>query len=137
MKKLLLLFIATTLLSGCATQGQESYVSRSMSLSMGMTKDQVTAIMGAPRRAAARQTNEGLSESYSWWSPKRIGLGVVDNEIVATDRVFVRFLNGSVVEWGDKYDPSEMMDKSIEKSKEMVREMQNNNSPARPAANSP
>lgn len=81
-----------------------------MRLSMGMDKNQVTDVMGAPRKASAKMTDQGLSERFFWWSPTLIGFSNVDNEMLSNDRVFVRFVNGKVVEWGDKYDYSSMMD---------------------------
>jgi hypothetical protein len=92
-----------------------------MGVTMGMTKDQILALMGPPKRVSARNSNSNLIETLSWWSPKFIGFTPIDNEILSSDRVFVRFANGKVIEWGDKYDFSESIDKSREAQVEMMR----------------
>jgi hypothetical protein len=117
--KFLTLVFALLFLAGCTTT--QNYTSKAMTVSMDMTKEQVIALMGVPKRVSARKINDGLVERLSWWSPKIIGFTPIDNEMLATDRVFVRFLNGKVVEWGDKYDFSESMEKSQEAQTEMLK----------------
>ncbi|WAC75326.1 hypothetical protein OU995_11770 [Roseateles sp. SL47] len=109
MKPTVFIAAAALALSACAHQS-ESYSSRSMRLSMGMDKNQVTEVMGVPRKSSAKMTEQGLSERFFWWSPTLIGFSNVDNEMLSNDRVFVRFVNGKLVEWGDKYDYSAMLD---------------------------
>lgn len=115
------LWLAALALTGCATQA--SYTSKAMALNMDMSKEQVVGLMGPPRNSSARKTPDGMVERYSWWSPKLIGFTPIDSEMVASDRVFVRFLNGKVVEWGDKYDFSETMEKSRESQAEIMKGM--------------
>lgn len=92
-----------------------------MRLTMGMDKGQVVAVMGTPRKASAKMMDDGLSERYFWWSPTLIGFTYVDNEMLAQDRVFVRFINGKVVEWGDKYDYSAMLDSLTDAQREALK----------------
>lgn len=107
------------LFSGCAIVPQADYNKKAMTLSMGISKEQVVNLMGQPKRVAARNTDNGLMEKYSWWSPVVYGLTVIDNEMLATDRVYISFLNGKVIEWGDKYDTNDIMDKQSEAIKNM------------------
>lgn len=112
MKKILTLSFISYVLAACATT--ESYTNKAMKVSMEMTKEQVVEFMGPPKRVAARKSDEGLIERLSWWTPKVIGFTPIDNEMLSSDRVFVRFLNGKVIEWGDKYDFSENIEKTLE-----------------------
>lgn len=113
-------FVVLIVMAGCATP---SYTSKSTGLRIDMTKEEVTSTMGPPRRVAARKAANGLVETYSWWAPKTIGFTTFDNEVLSSDRVFVRFLNGRVTEWGDKYDMSDSMDKALDRSREMQSEV--------------
>lgn len=127
MYKFITLVLVLFFLAGCATT--ENYTSKAMKVSMDMTKEEVIAFMGVPKRVSARKSNDGLVERFSWWSPKIIGFTPIDNEMLAADRVFVRFLNGKVVEWGDKYDFSESMEKSREAQTEMLKNIHQTPSP--------
>lgn len=120
MNKILALLVSAVITTGCATT---PYTTKSMSVGMGMTKSEVVSVMGPPKRASARKTPEGLVERLSWWSPVLIGFTPIDNEMMASDRVFVGFLNGKVVEWGDKYDPSDTMEKTREMQAEMMKNL--------------
>ena len=122
------------LLSGCATV---NYTSKAMGVTMDMTKEQVVALMGPPKRVSARKSNDDLIERFSWWSPKVIGFTPIDNEMIATDRVFVRFVNGKVVEWGDKYDFSESIEKSREAQAEMLKNIRSNGQAPSQGASAP
>lgn len=124
MQKIFTIVFVLLSLFGCATT--IDYTSKAMNVSMDMTKEQVLSLMGPPKRVSARKSNDGLIERFSWWSPKVIGFTPIDNEIIATDRVFVRFLNGKVMEWGDKYDFSESIEKSQEVQAEMLKNIRNN-----------
>ncbi len=86
--KNILIFITVLLFSGCAIVPQSDYNQKAMTLSMGLSKEQVVTLMGQPKRVAARNTDNGLVEKYSWWSPVVYGLTVIDNEMLATDRVY-------------------------------------------------
>lgn len=121
MRLIALPLVGALLLAGCAGPRVPAVTSRSMSLSMGMDKQQVISVMGAPRKTSAKMTEVGLSERYFWWTPTRIGFTNVDNEMLTPDRVFVRFVNGKVVEWGDKYDYSAAMETVTDAQREALR----------------
>lgn len=117
--RVLAVIAAVAALAGCAGI---PYNQRAMGLSMDMTKDQVVSQMGPPRKTAARKNADGdLTERYFWWSPARIGLASVDNEMLSSDRVFVTFTNGHVSEWGDKYDYTASMDKAMDMHANTIR----------------
>jgi major membrane immunogen (membrane-anchored lipoprotein) len=120
MRKLTWVLVTASLLAGCATT---NYANKAMSINMGMSKAQVVALMGPPKKSSARKIPEGLVERYSWWSPKVIGFTPIDNEMLASDRVSVVFENGKVVEWGDKYDFADSIDKSREIQAEMIKSL--------------
>lgn len=123
MKKIIILTLAALFAYGCATA---NYAQKAMSISMDMTKEQVLDLMGPPKRVAARKSvNNQLVERYSWWSPKMIGFTPIDNELIATDRVFVSFKDGKVVEWGDRYDVSDSIERSREVQTEILKNIQN------------
>lgn len=136
MKKFLTFVFVLLLLSGCATVNV-NYASKAMGVTMDMTKEQVVALMGPPKGASARKSNDDLIERFSWWSPKVIGFTSFDNEMLATDRVFVRFMNGKVVEWGDKYDFSESIEKSREAQVEMMKNLRSNGQAPSQGASAP
>ncbi len=116
-------FIVIILFSfGCATP--PDYAKKSMYLSMDMTKKQVIEIMGEPKRFSARKSGDKLLEKFSWWSEKTIGFTTFDNEMLSEDRLYVSFVDGKVQSWGDKYDPTDMMDKSMESQREMMKNFQ-------------
>ncbi|MBD5805102.1 hypothetical protein AZOA_45490 [Azoarcus sp. Aa7] len=120
MNKAIAFVLSAAVMAGCATT---PYTTKSMGVGMGMTKAEVVSVMGPPKRASARKTPDGLVERLSWWSPVLIGFTPIDNEMMASDRVFVGFLNGKVVEWGDKYDPSDTMEKTREMQAEMMKNL--------------
>jgi len=123
MRKSLFITAAAVLFVGCSTP--IPYNQRAMSISMDMPKSQVVSLMGNPKRVSARKKDNDLIERYSWWSPVVIGFTVIDNEIIAKDRVFVLFKNEQVIEWGDKYDMSDSMDKVTETQKAIMSEVLN------------
>jgi hypothetical protein len=134
LQKTLALVFALLLVCGCATV---NYTSKAMGVTMNMTKDQVLTLMGPPKRVSARKSNDDLIERFSWWSPKLIGFTPIDNETIATDRVFVRFVNGKVVEWGDTYDFSESIEKSREVQAEMLKNIRSNSQTPSQGASAP
>ncbi|EFM99155.1 hypothetical protein appser11_4460 [Actinobacillus pleuropneumoniae serovar 11 str. 56153] len=44
--------------------------------------------------------------------------------MLSQDRLSVTLLNGRVIEWGDKLDPSEMMEKTQETMREVMKNPQ-------------
>lgn len=112
MKKIFVSAVLIILLAGCTTV--VPYNQRAMNLQVNMTKDDALKILGTPKKVAARQTDKGLEEKYSYWGLSRVGYISLDNELMSQDRLYVTLLNGKIIEWGDKYDPSTIMDKSLE-----------------------
>ncbi len=126
-KKWIVSVLAVFLLAGCATV--VPYNKKAMSLQIGMTKQEAFNLLGTPKKVAARKTSEGLEEKYSYWGLSRIGYISMDNEMLSQDRLYVTLLDGKVIEWGDKYDPSTMMDKTLEisqKNAEQYKEIYQN-----------
>jgi outer membrane protein assembly factor BamE (lipoprotein component of BamABCDE complex) len=126
-KKWIVSVLAVFLLVGCATV--VPYNKKAMSLQIGMTKQEAVNLLGTPKKVAARKTSEGLEEKYSYWGLSRVGYISMDNEMLSQDRLYVTLLDGKVIEWGDKYDPSTMMDKTLEisqKNAEQYREIYQN-----------
>jgi hypothetical protein len=134
LQKILALVFVLLLVCGCATV---NYTSKAMGVTMNMTKDQVLTLMGPPKRVSARKNNDYLIERFSWWSPKLIGFTPIDNETIATDRVFVRFVNGKAVEWGDTYDFSESIEKSREVQAEMLKNIRSSSQAPSQGASAP
>lgn len=126
-KKWILSTLAVLLLVGCATV--IPYNQKAMSLQIGMTKQEVVSLLGNPKKVAARKTPQGFEEKYSYWGLSRVGYISMDNEMLSQDRLYVTLLDGKVIEWGDKYDPSTMMDKNLEitqKTAEQYRQIYQN-----------
>lgn len=117
-KKWIVCTLAVFLLVGCATV--VPYNKKAMNLQIGMTKQDAVSLLGTPKKVAARKTSEGLEEKYSYWGLSRVGYISMDNEMLSQDRLYVTLLDGKVIEWGDKYDPSTMMDKTLEISQKNV-----------------
>lgn len=122
MKKLCFGIILSLFLVGCATV--VPYNKRALNLQINMTKQDVISLLGEPKKVAARQTDKGLEEKYSYWGLSRVGYISLDNEMLSQDRLYVTLLNGKVIEWGDKYDPSTMMDKTLEFSQRNAEQYQ-------------
>ena len=92
-----------------------------------MEKEDVIRVLGTPKKVAARQTEKGLEEKYSYWGLSRLAYSyaLVDNEMVSQDRLYITLLNNKLVEWGDKYDPSTIMDKSLQITSETAKQYSN------------
>lgn len=129
-KKWIVSTLAVFMLVGCATV--VPYNQKAMNLQIGMTKQDAVSLLGTPKKVAARKTSKGLEEKYSYWGLSRVGYISMDNEILSQDRLYVTLLDGKVIEWGDKYDPSTMMDRTLEisqKNAEQYREIYQNQNP--------
>ncbi|MDF7681497.1 cell envelope protein SmpA [Enterobacteriaceae bacterium ESL0689] len=102
MKKLLLAFtlgVSVLTITACAPTVQTvDYNQKSMLLSLGMGKNDVMQIMGAPRRTDVNQDRE----RWIYWNKSIYGFTVVDNEQLAVDRLVVTFVNGKVSKWGQQ-----------------------------------
>ena len=123
MRQVFIIAAMAVILAGCASGA--NYSGQAMSLQMGMSKAQVVALMGQPKKTSARTDDDDLIERYSWWAPKQIGFSASDNEMMSGDRVAVKFVNGKVTEWGDSYDPGAMTDRAIEMQVNMLESIQN------------
>lgn len=99
MKKLIIVVaVCIVLLTGCAQK--IDYNKQSMFLSLNMNKNEVTQILGTPRRTDVNTDRE----RWIYWNkvllvPSYI---LLDNEQLATDRLVVTFVNGKVTKWGQQ-----------------------------------
>ncbi|MCF9000248.1 hypothetical protein [Acinetobacter nectaris] len=121
MKNFIIGILAVILLVGCVTV--VPYNKKALDLHVGMNKQDVLNLLGTPKKVAARTTPNGFEEKYSYWGLARIGLVDMDNELLSQDRLYVTLLDGKVIEWGDKYDPTTMMDKSMENTQKNIENM--------------
>lgn len=109
MKKLVGILMAIILI-GCAPKS--TYNQLAMKLHMGMSKQETISLLGEPKKVSARNSDKGTIEVLSYWGLSMVGFSVIDNQILSQDRLFVTLLNNKVIEWGDKLDPSEMIEKN-------------------------
>lgn len=119
MRKVLLaiaISVSALTLSACAPKVQTvDYNQKSMLLSLGMSKNDVMQIMGAPRRTDVNPDRE----RWIYWNKSVYGYTVFDNEQLATDRLVVTFIDNKVNKWGQQSmtdDMMEMSQKTIEAS---------------------
>lgn len=112
MKRIILLIcFSIMLLTGCANR--IDYNKQSLSLALGMDKQQVISVMGNPRRTDVNTDRE----RWIYWNPVMVGFTPVDNEQLASDRLVVTFVNGKVTKWGRQTltdDIMEMSQKNIQ-----------------------
>lgn len=102
----ILLFMSVALLAGCVNK--IDYNKQSLNLSLGMDKQQVTSIMGTPRRTDVNQERE----RWIYWNPVMVGLTPIDNEQLASDRLVITFVSGKVTKWGQQTLTDDMMEMS-------------------------
>ena len=119
MKKLpVALLLVGILTSGCATT---SLGVKSSQLNVGMSKDQVQAVLGAPRRTSV--SGDGLESWYYW----KVGMftPLPDQEIFASseNRLGVTFKNDRVVSWGDQYDWQQWSREIVRTSQDTMKNM--------------
>jgi len=110
--KSIVLVIVLSVLFGCTPPPR--YSQKAMYLEMGMNKRQVFDVLGEPKKSSVRKDGDKIVERYSWWATKTIGFTQFDNEMLSDDKVSVTLEDGKVVKWGDSFDYTEMMDKSME-----------------------
>ena len=112
MKKIILaLFLGASsiAITACAPSEQKiDYNQKSMLLSLGMTKNDVMQIMGAPRRTDVNAERE----PWIYWNKTRYAYTIVDNEQLANDRLVVTFVNGKVTKWGQQTLTDDLMESS-------------------------
>lgn len=117
-----LALVFSAILAGCATQ-KIDYNSNSRNLGIGMSKSEVIAVLGDPRRTDVNEERE----RWIYWNKILIGFTPIDNESLAQDRLVVTFTGGKVTRWGKQTaadDVSEASQKAIEASYKAAREMQ-------------
>lgn len=121
MFRYLSLLLSSILLAGCASK--IDYNSSSLRLKIGMEKEEVASVMGAPRRTDVNQDRE----RWIYWNPVYYGFTLVDNENLAQDRLVVTFKDGKVDRWGKQTISDDVMEasqKTIESSYKAARELQ-------------
>ncbi len=119
MRKILIV-AALLIIAGCANN-RIDYNRQSMNLSLGMSKADVQATMGIPRRTDVNEDRE----RWIYWNPVVMGLTPVDNEQLAQDRLVVTFENGKVARWGNQTLTADMMEasqKTIEASYKVMQQ---------------
>jgi len=119
MRKILIV-AALLIIAGCANN-RIDYNRQSMSLSLGMSKADVQATMGLPRRTDVNEERE----RWIYWNPVIMGLTPVDNEQLAQDRLVVTFEKGKVARWGNQTLTADMMEasqKTIEASYKVMQQ---------------
>lgn len=118
----ILIFAAMLIIAGCANN-RIDYNRQSMNLSLGMSKADVQATMGLPRRTDVNEDRE----RWIYWNPVVMGFTPVDNEQLAQDRLVVTFENGKVARWGNQTLTADMMEasqKTIEASYKVMQQSQ-------------
>jgi len=122
MKRFLLLALCLGLV-GCATT--PSIGKKSTMLRIGMTKAEVTEILGNPKTTSVKEKSDGVVEKWSYWSKMFYGTMVLDDPNMAGsgNRITVTFKNELVSSWGDQLDYSNMMENSIEAMSEYMKNM--------------
>ncbi|MFA9488247.1 MULTISPECIES: hypothetical protein [unclassified Mannheimia] len=121
MKKVIVILMTIILIS-CVPK--PTYNQLAMKLHMGMSKQETISLLGEPKKVSAKNTDKGMVEVLSYWGLSAVGFTIVDNQMLSQDRLFVTLLNNKVTEWGDKLDPSEMMEKTQETMRETIKNSQ-------------
>lgn len=88
-----------------------------------MSKSDVQAIMGVPRRTDVNEDRE----RWIFWNPVMVGFTPMDNESLAQDRLVVTFKEGKVARWGNQTlaeDITEASQKSMESSMKILQQAQ-------------
>lgn len=123
MKKLIYLFAVAIFVGGCATV--PSLGEKSTSLKVGMSKDEVTNILGAPKTTSVQKLDDGVQEKWIYWKKSMIGYVVVDDPYMAgsSNRLTVTFKNDVLQSWGDQLDYSNMIEQNTRNMKEVMKNM--------------
>ncbi|EWC39055.1 outer membrane protein assembly factor BamE [Stutzerimonas stutzeri] len=120
MRNIIAVLLFALTLTGCANN-RIDYNQKSMNLSLGMSKADVQAVMGLPRRTDVNQDRE----RWIYWNPVMMGFTPVDNEQLAQDRLVVTFEDGKVARWGNQTLTDDMLEasqKSIESSYKVMQQ---------------
>jgi outer membrane protein assembly factor BamE (lipoprotein component of BamABCDE complex) len=115
-------FLVLGCLAGCATAppriplGQKSTL-----LQIGMTKMEISQILGSPRNTAVRKDGESVVETWQYWNATRVGYMLMDDPHMAGagNRLSVTFRDEKVESWGDQLDLGVIMDKNMQAMKDM------------------
>ncbi|OIO35612.1 MAG: hypothetical protein AUJ74_05160 [Candidatus Omnitrophica bacterium CG1_02_44_16] len=123
MKKLVCLFAMAIFMCGCATC--PTLGEKSTMLKVGMSKQEVKNILGAPKTTSVQKLDDGIQEKWAYWTKKMIGYVVFDDPNMAGsgNRLTVTFKNDVVQSWGDQLDYSDMIDKSTQNMREVMKNM--------------
>lgn len=125
MKKIVL-FLTMLTLSACASNNI-NYAQEASKITLGMNKNEVIAVLGAPKKTSMRKSGDVVIEELSYWSKTMVGFTPMDNEALAQDRVTIVLEDGVVTEYGDFFSNMDRyMDKSMEHSKEMMKALNSN-----------
>lgn len=106
------------ILVGCAKPAYNQLASK---LYMGIPKQQVISLLGEPKKVSAKNSDKGMVEILTYWGISFIGFTPIDNQMLSQDRLSVTLVNNKVTEWGDRLDPSEMMEKTQETMREAMK----------------
>ena len=123
MKKIIFLCVIAIFLSGCATY--PTLGEKSTFLKIGMSKQEVINILGAPKTTSVRKLDDGVQEKWSYWSKKMVGYVVFDDPNIAGsgNRLTVTFKNDVLQSWGDQLDYSNMIEQNTQNMKEVMKNM--------------
>ena len=122
MKKIITIIFTLIITVGCSST--TNYAQKASALSLGMTKQEVINILGAPKKTSMRKYDGKVIEKLSYWTPKTIGFTTFDSEMHASDAVSIILTDGVVTEWGNSMDISRIMEKSMEQQTKMMKNMQ-------------
>ncbi|MEX5450919.1 outer membrane protein assembly factor BamE domain-containing protein [Stutzerimonas stutzeri] len=120
----ILIIAALLIIAGCANN-RIDYNRESMNLALGMSKGDVHAALGQPRRTDVNKDRE----RWIYWNPVMIGLTPVDNEQLAQDRLVVTFEGGKVARWSNQALTADMIEASQKTMESAYKVMQQSSSP--------
>ncbi len=108
------------LIAGCAPN-RVDYNKQSINLALGMSKPQVSQIMGMPKRTDVNAERE----RWIYWNPVLVGFTPIDNEQLANDRLVVTFVDGKVTRWGQQTIVDDAMEMSQKTTEGIIKATQN------------
>jgi outer membrane protein assembly factor BamE (lipoprotein component of BamABCDE complex) len=124
MRKIIYLFALVMMVNGCATI--PSFGEKSTLLKIGMSKSEVSKILGTPKTTSVKKLDDGIEEKWMYWSKSRVGYMVFDDPSMSgsSNRLSVTFKNEVLQSWGDQLDFSNMMGQNTQNMKEIMKNMQ-------------
>jgi len=119
MRYALVLAVAGVMAGGCRvgpSLGQKSTL-----LELGMSREQVREILGAPKTTSVRAVGEDPVEYWIYWRNQGLLAASMDSPYFArgSDRLQVAFRDGHLASWGDQLDMGFIMDSTMGKVGEM------------------